>query len=222
MDASPVAVEGRSAVVRLEVRYGDPVHQKYRDLWLLRLGRRGSTSSPRSSGRTTSPSPAAGSWTRWWSEGRPHAAPRRRHARQTPAGVSTYADVADQEQLSLQEQLDGIGAQLDWVVVTCDPDRLGNGRSSSRPSSGSPDSGTTSSAPPPSARSTLAWRSVSTATNGSRASTRTPRSCSSSTKPRGRRRTEHRPAAAGARAPAGGRALLRRVRQRRRRRVDPG
>jgi hypothetical protein len=38
MDASPVAVEGRSAVVRLEVRYGDPVHQEYRDLWLLRFG----------------------------------------------------------------------------------------------------------------------------------------------------------------------------------------
>ena len=38
MDASPVAVEGRSAVVRVEVRYGDPVHQEYRDLWLLRFG----------------------------------------------------------------------------------------------------------------------------------------------------------------------------------------
>ena len=35
--ASPVAVEGRNAVVRLEVRYGDPVHQEYRDLWLLRF-----------------------------------------------------------------------------------------------------------------------------------------------------------------------------------------
>ena len=37
VDASPVAVEGRRAVVRLEVRYGDPVHQEYRDLWLLRF-----------------------------------------------------------------------------------------------------------------------------------------------------------------------------------------
>jgi len=36
--ASPVAVEGRDAVVRLEVRYGDPVRQEYRDLWVLRFG----------------------------------------------------------------------------------------------------------------------------------------------------------------------------------------
>jgi hypothetical protein len=35
--ASPVAVDGRDAVVRLEVRYGDPVHQEFRDLWLLRF-----------------------------------------------------------------------------------------------------------------------------------------------------------------------------------------
>lgn len=35
--AEPVAVEGRDAVVRLEVRYGDPVHQEYRDLWVLRF-----------------------------------------------------------------------------------------------------------------------------------------------------------------------------------------
>jgi len=35
--AEPVAVEGRAAVVRLEVRYGDPVRQEYRDLWLLRF-----------------------------------------------------------------------------------------------------------------------------------------------------------------------------------------
>jgi hypothetical protein len=35
--AEPVAVEGRNAVVRLEVRYGDPVHQEYRDLWVLRF-----------------------------------------------------------------------------------------------------------------------------------------------------------------------------------------
>jgi ketosteroid isomerase-like protein len=33
----PVAVEGRQAVVRLEVRYGDPVTQEYRDLWVLRF-----------------------------------------------------------------------------------------------------------------------------------------------------------------------------------------
>jgi hypothetical protein len=37
VSAEPVAVEGRTAVVRLEVRYGDPVTQEYRDLWLLRF-----------------------------------------------------------------------------------------------------------------------------------------------------------------------------------------
>jgi hypothetical protein len=35
--AQPIAVEGRDAVVRLEVRYGDPVPQDYRDLWVLRF-----------------------------------------------------------------------------------------------------------------------------------------------------------------------------------------
>lgn len=30
-----VAVEGGTAVVRLEVRYGDPVEQEYRDLWVI-------------------------------------------------------------------------------------------------------------------------------------------------------------------------------------------
>jgi ketosteroid isomerase-like protein len=36
--AEPVAVECRQAVVRLEVRYGDPVEQEYRDLWVLEFG----------------------------------------------------------------------------------------------------------------------------------------------------------------------------------------
>lgn len=35
--AEPIAVEGREAVVRLEVRYGDPPRQEYRDLWVLRF-----------------------------------------------------------------------------------------------------------------------------------------------------------------------------------------
>jgi ketosteroid isomerase-like protein len=35
--AEPVAVEGRDAVVRLEVRYGRPQPQEYRDLWVLRF-----------------------------------------------------------------------------------------------------------------------------------------------------------------------------------------
>jgi ketosteroid isomerase-like protein len=37
MSADPVAVEDRRAVVRLEVRYGEPDHQEYRDLWVLRF-----------------------------------------------------------------------------------------------------------------------------------------------------------------------------------------
>lgn len=41
MTAEPVAVEGRDAVVRLEVRYGDPVRQEYRDLWVLRFAEDG-------------------------------------------------------------------------------------------------------------------------------------------------------------------------------------
>ena len=32
-----LAVDGPTAVVRAEVRYGDPPRQKYRDLWDLRL-----------------------------------------------------------------------------------------------------------------------------------------------------------------------------------------
>ncbi len=37
VDAAPVAVEGQTAVVRVEVHYGSPVHQEYRDLWVLRF-----------------------------------------------------------------------------------------------------------------------------------------------------------------------------------------
>jgi ketosteroid isomerase-like protein len=32
-----VAVEGDTAVVRAEVRYGEPVRQEYRDLWIIRF-----------------------------------------------------------------------------------------------------------------------------------------------------------------------------------------
>ena len=35
--AEIVAVDGPAAVVRAEVRYGDPVRQEYRDLWVLRF-----------------------------------------------------------------------------------------------------------------------------------------------------------------------------------------
>ena len=37
MSAEPVAVEGAYAVVRVLVRYGEPVTQEYRDLWVLRF-----------------------------------------------------------------------------------------------------------------------------------------------------------------------------------------
>jgi ketosteroid isomerase-like protein len=33
-----LAVDGAIAVVRAEVRYGDPVRQEYRDLWIVHLG----------------------------------------------------------------------------------------------------------------------------------------------------------------------------------------
>jgi len=32
-----LAVDGPTAVVRAEVRYGDPLRQEYRDLWVIRL-----------------------------------------------------------------------------------------------------------------------------------------------------------------------------------------
>jgi uncharacterized protein (TIGR02246 family) len=32
-----IAVDGRTAVVRAEVWYGDPVRQEYRDLWIIRF-----------------------------------------------------------------------------------------------------------------------------------------------------------------------------------------
>jgi ketosteroid isomerase-like protein len=37
MASDVVAVDGDTAVVRLEVRYGDPVRQEYRDLWVIRF-----------------------------------------------------------------------------------------------------------------------------------------------------------------------------------------
>jgi hypothetical protein len=37
MDSEVVAVEGDTGVVRVEVRYGDPVQQHYRDLWVVRF-----------------------------------------------------------------------------------------------------------------------------------------------------------------------------------------
>jgi ketosteroid isomerase-like protein len=37
MTSEIVAVDGDTAVVRVEVRYGDPVAQRWRDLWLVRF-----------------------------------------------------------------------------------------------------------------------------------------------------------------------------------------
>jgi SnoaL-like domain len=41
LQAEPVAIEDRHAVVRVEVHYGDPVRQEYRDLWVLRFADNG-------------------------------------------------------------------------------------------------------------------------------------------------------------------------------------
>ena len=41
MDSEVVAVDGDTGVVRLEARYGDPVRQTYRDLWLVRFDAQG-------------------------------------------------------------------------------------------------------------------------------------------------------------------------------------
>jgi ketosteroid isomerase-like protein len=38
MTSAIVAADGDTAVVRAEVRYGDPVTQEWRDLWIIRLG----------------------------------------------------------------------------------------------------------------------------------------------------------------------------------------
>jgi SnoaL-like domain len=37
MTSDVVAADGDTAVVRVEIRYGDPVRQEYRDLWVLRF-----------------------------------------------------------------------------------------------------------------------------------------------------------------------------------------
>jgi uncharacterized protein (TIGR02246 family) len=37
MDSQVVAVDGDTGVVRVEVRYGEPVRQEYRDLWIMQF-----------------------------------------------------------------------------------------------------------------------------------------------------------------------------------------
>jgi hypothetical protein len=41
MASDLVAVDGDIAVVRVEVRYGEPTHQEYRDLWIVAFARDG-------------------------------------------------------------------------------------------------------------------------------------------------------------------------------------
>jgi hypothetical protein len=41
MTAEPVAVEDATAVVRVLIRYGDPVNQEYTDLWVLQFANDG-------------------------------------------------------------------------------------------------------------------------------------------------------------------------------------
>jgi SnoaL-like domain len=41
MTSEIVALDGETAVVRLEVKYGDPVDREYRDLWIVRFGEDG-------------------------------------------------------------------------------------------------------------------------------------------------------------------------------------
>jgi hypothetical protein len=41
MDSEIVAVEGDTGVVRVDVRYGDPVKRTYRDLWVIRIDEKG-------------------------------------------------------------------------------------------------------------------------------------------------------------------------------------
>ncbi|MFE9186854.1 YybH family protein [Micromonospora haikouensis] len=41
MTSEVVAVEGDTAVARVEVRYGDPADQEFRDLWIMRFAEDG-------------------------------------------------------------------------------------------------------------------------------------------------------------------------------------
>jgi hypothetical protein len=62
MTREVVAVEGDTAVARVQVRYGHPVDQEYRDLWIMRFVEDGRCSSfeewPFSPGQPTTTGPA--------------------------------------------------------------------------------------------------------------------------------------------------------------------
>jgi SnoaL-like domain len=45
MTSDVVAADGDTAVVRVEVGYGDPVHQEFRDLWIVRFAADGRCAS---------------------------------------------------------------------------------------------------------------------------------------------------------------------------------
>jgi ketosteroid isomerase-like protein len=45
LSSEVVAVDGDTAVARLEIRYGDPVIQEYRDLWVMRFAADGRCAS---------------------------------------------------------------------------------------------------------------------------------------------------------------------------------
>jgi hypothetical protein len=45
MTSDIVAVDGDTAVVRVEVRYGEPLNQDYRDLWIIRFAEDGRCNS---------------------------------------------------------------------------------------------------------------------------------------------------------------------------------
>ena len=45
MTSDVIAVDGDTAVVRVEVSYGDPVRQEYRDLWIVRFAADGRCAS---------------------------------------------------------------------------------------------------------------------------------------------------------------------------------
>jgi hypothetical protein len=45
MDCEIVALDGDTGVIRVTVRYGDPVEEEYRDLWIIRLDETGRCAS---------------------------------------------------------------------------------------------------------------------------------------------------------------------------------
>jgi SnoaL-like domain len=59
VQAQSVAVQDRDAVVRLMVRYGDPVRQEYRDLWVLHFAWTDAVTAAEPKARPRPPPPGA-------------------------------------------------------------------------------------------------------------------------------------------------------------------